>query len=99
MGEYLQCLDEISSNVENFSSFKVEPKSYLKSLKYLDQSLEEHRKWVAEISVKLDRSEKGIISEVSQALQELSADVSAGIQKANEEMKELKESKKVKSRQ
>lgn len=98
MGEYLQCLEEIGSNVENFSSFKIEPKAYLKSLKSLDQSLEEHRKWVAEISSKLDRSEKSIVSEVSEALQELSADVSACIQKANEEIKELKESKKGKSR-
>jgi len=98
MGEYLQCLEEISSNVENFSRFKTEPKAYLKSLKNLDQSLEEHRRWVAEISSKLDRSEKGIASEVSEALQELSADVGACIQKANEEIKELKESKKGKSR-
>ena len=98
MGEYLQCLEEISSNVENFSSFNVEPKAYLKSLKSLDQSLEEHRKWVAEISGKLDRSEKNMVSEVSEALQELSADVGACIQRANEEIKELKESKKGKSR-
>jgi len=97
MGEYLQCLEEISSNVENFSSFKVEPKTYLKSLKGLDQSLQEHRKWIAEISGKLDRSEKGMVTDVSEALEELSADVNAGIQKAQEEMKLLKESKKAKN--
>jgi hypothetical protein len=97
MGEYLQCVEEISSNVENFSSFKVEPKTYLKSLKGLDQSLQEHRKWIAEISGKLDRSEKGIVADVSEALEELSADVNAGIQKAQDEMKVLKESKKAKN--
>lgn len=97
MGEYLQCLEEISSNVENFSSFKVEPKTYLKSLKGLDQSLQEHRKWIAEISGKLDRSEKSIVADVSEALEELSADVNAGIQKANNELKMLKESKKAKN--
>ena len=97
MGEYLQCVEEISSNVENFSSFKIEPKTYLKSLKGLDQSLQEHRKWLAEISGKLDRSEKGIVADVSEALEELSADVNAGIQKAQDEMKALKESKKAKN--
>jgi len=97
MGEYLQCLEEISSNVENFSSFKLEPKAYLKSLKALDQSLQEHRKWIAEISGKLNRSEKGIVADVSEALEELSADVNAGIQKANDEVKVLKESRKGKN--
>lgn len=97
MGEYLQCVEEISSNVENFSSFKVEPKTYLKSLKGLDQSLQEHRKWIAEISGKLDRSEKGIVADVSEALEELSADVNVGIQKAQDEMKVLKDSKKAKN--
>lgn len=96
MGEYLQCLDEISSNVENFSSFKVEPKTYLKSLKGLDQSLQEHHKWIAEISGKLDRSEKSIVADVSEALEELSADVDAGIQKAISQMKALKELEKAK---
>jgi len=97
MGEYLQCLEEISSNVENFSSFKLEPKTYLKSLKGLDQSLQEHRKWITEISGKLDRSEKDIVADVSEALGELSADVTAGIQKTEDELKALKESKKAKN--
>jgi len=97
MGEYLQCLDEISSNVENFSGFRIEPKAYLKSLKGLDQSLQEHKKWLSEISGRLDRSEKGILADVSEALDELSADVNAGIQKANDEVKALKESKKAKN--
>jgi hypothetical protein len=97
MGEYLQCLEEISSNVENFSSFKVEPKAYLKSLKGLDQSLQEHRKWIAEISGKLDRAEKGIVADVSETLEELSDDINAGIQKADDELKALKESKKAKN--
>ena len=90
-------MEEISSNVENFSSFKLEPKAYLKSLKALDQSLQEHRKWIAEISGKLNRSEKGIVADVSEALEELSADVNAGIQKANDEVKVLKESRKGKN--
>ena len=97
MGEYLQCLDEISSNVENFSSFRIEPKTYLKSLKGLEQSLQEHKKWLAEISGKLDRSEKETVADVSEALEELSADVNTGIQKANDELKALKESKKAKN--
>lgn len=97
MGEYLQCLEEIGSNLENFSSFKVEPKSYLKSLKGLDQSLQEHRKWFGEISGKLDRSEKGIMADVSEALQELSADINSEIEKASNEVKAIKESKKSKN--
>jgi CHASE3 domain sensor protein len=97
MGEYLQCLEEISSNLENFSSFRVEPKTYLKSLKGLDQSLQEHRKWIGEISGKLNRSEKDIVTEVSEALQELSVDIDTEIQKANDEVKADKESKKAKN--
>ena len=98
MEEYLQCLDEISSNVENFSSLKFDqPKAYLKSLKGLEQSLQEHRKWIAEISGKLDRSEKEIVSDVSEALEELSTDVNEGIQKANDELKALKEARKAKN--
>jgi hypothetical protein len=31
MEEYLRCLEELSDNVENFSSMPLEPKAYLKS--------------------------------------------------------------------
>jgi hypothetical protein len=97
MGEYLQCLEEVSSNVENFSTVSVEPKAYLKSLKGLDQSLEEHRNWMTGISTKLDKPERNLIGEISEALEELSQDVKAGIQKANEQIKQLKEARKAKN--
>jgi uncharacterized phage infection (PIP) family protein YhgE len=98
MGEYLQCLEEVSSNVENFSSVNIEPKAYLKSLKSLDQSLDEQRNWMIGISTKLDKSERNLISEISEELEELSQDVKAGIQKANEQIKQLKEASKAKNR-
>jgi len=66
MGEYLQCLEEVSSNVENFSSVNMEPKAYLKSLKSLDQTLEEHHSWIIGISTKLDKSERTLIGEISE---------------------------------
>jgi hypothetical protein len=98
MGEYLQCLEEVSSNVENFSSVNIEPKAYLKSLKSLDQTLDEHRNWMIGISTKLDKSEGNLVSEISEELDELSQDVKAGIQKANEQIKQLKEANKGKNR-
>jgi len=98
MGEYLQCLEEVSSNVENFSTVNIEPKAYLKSLKSLDQSLDEQRNWMIGISTKLDKSERNLVSEISEELEELSQDVKAGIQKANEQIKQLKEASKAKNR-
>ncbi len=96
MEEYLQCLDEISSNVENFSSYKTEPKPYLKSLRGLEESLGKHQTWINELLHKLTKSEKELVSEVSEVLEELSQDVRTAIEKADKELKQLKESKKTK---
>ena len=67
MEEYLQCLEELSDNVENFSSLPLEPKAYLKSLNKLETTLQEHIQWIDQIEGQLDRPEKKVVAEISDA--------------------------------
>jgi hypothetical protein len=97
MNEYLQCLEEISNNLENFSSIPMDPKAYLKSLNKLDETLQENGKWIEQIEARLDRSEKKVMEEVSEVRQELTEDVKAAIEKTQEQMKLLKEAQKARS--
>jgi hypothetical protein len=97
MDEYLQCLEEVSSNVENFSSVPMDPKAYLKALNKLDESLKESTQWIGQIDASLERSERGVVEEVAEVLEELSDDVKAAIEKAQEQIILLKEAQKARS--
>ncbi|MGH9427637.1 MAG: hypothetical protein ACRD2L_15205, partial [Terriglobia bacterium] len=94
MEEYLQCLEELSDNVENFSTAPLEPKAYLKSLKKLESTLQEHTQWIAQMESQLDRPEKKVVAETSDLLEELTEDLKAAGEKAEEQIKLLKEAEK-----
>jgi len=97
MEEYLQCLEELSDNVENYSSAPLEPKAYLKSLNKLESTLQEHTQWIDQIEKQLDRPEKKVVAEISDVLQELTEDLKAASEKAEEQIKLLKETEKARS--
>jgi hypothetical protein len=97
MREYLQCLEELSDNVENFSSIPLEPKAYLKSLNKLETTVQEHTQWIAQIEGKLDGPEKKVVAEISDVLEELTEDLKAANEKTQEQIKLLKETEKARS--
>ena len=97
MEEYLRCLEELSDNVENFSTSPLEPKAYLKSLKKLESTLQEHTQWIDQIESQLDRLEKKVVAEISDILEELTEDLEAASEKAEEQIKLLKEADKARS--
>ncbi len=97
MEEYLQCLEELSDNVENYSSAPLEPKAYLKSLNKLGSTLQEHTQWIDQIEKQLDRPEKKVVAEISDVLEELTEDLKAASEKAEEQIKLLKEAEKARS--
>jgi hypothetical protein len=97
MEEYLQCLEELSDNVENYSSAPLEPKAYLKSLNKLESTLQEHTQWIDQIEKQLDRPEKKVVAEISDVLEELTEDLKAASEKAEEQIKLLKEAEKARS--
>ena len=97
MQEYLQCLEELSDNVENFSSMPLEPKAYLKSLNKLETTLQEHTQWIAQIEGQLDGPEKKVVAEISDVLEELTEDLKAANEKTQEQIKLLKEAEKERS--
>ncbi|MGH9429728.1 MAG: hypothetical protein ACRD2L_25870, partial [Terriglobia bacterium] len=97
MQEYLQCLEELSDNVENFSTAPLEPKAYLKSLNKLESALQEHTRWIDQIESQLDRPEKKVVAEISDVLEELTEDLKAASEKAEEQIKLLKEAEKARS--
>jgi len=97
MEEYLQCLEELSDNVENFSTSPLEPKAYLKSLNKLESTLQEHTQWIDQIEKQLDRPEKKVVAEISDVLEELTEDLKAASEKAEEQIKLLKEADKARS--
>jgi hypothetical protein len=97
MEEYLQCLEELSDNVENFSSTPLEPKAYLKSLNKLEGTLREHRQFFDQIESQVDRPERKVVSEISDVLEELTEDLKAASEKAEEQIKLLKEAEKARS--
>jgi hypothetical protein len=97
MEEYLQCLEELSNNVENFSSMPLEPKAYLKSLNKLESTLQEHTEWIDQIESQLDRPEKKVVAEISDVLVELTEDLKAASEKTQEQIKLMKEAEKARS--
>jgi len=97
MEEYLQCLDELSNNVDNFSSTPLEPKAYLKSLNKLEATLQEHTQWIDQIESQLDRPERKVVAEISDVLEELTEDLKAANEKTQEQIKLLKEAEKARS--
>jgi len=97
MEEYLQCLEELSDNVENFSTSPLEPKAYLKSLNKLESTLREHTQWIDQIESQLDRPEKKVVAEISGVLEELTEDLKAASEKTEEQIKLLKEAEKARS--
>jgi hypothetical protein len=97
MNEYLQCLEEISNNVENFSSVPMDGKAYLKSLNKLSETLEENGRWIEQIESRLERSDRKVVEEVAEVRQELAEDVQAATEKTQQQIKLLKEAQKAKS--
>jgi hypothetical protein len=97
MEEYLQCLEELSDNVENFSTSPLEPKAYLKSLNKLESTLQEHTQWFDQIESQLDRPEKKVAAEISGVLEELTEDLKAASEKTEEQIRLLKEAEKARS--
>ncbi|MCI0419583.1 MAG: tektin family protein [Acidobacteria bacterium] len=97
MEEYLQCLEEVSANLENFSGLPLDPKAYRKSLTKLDETLQGHSQWIDQIESKLDRPEKKVVTEVSDVLEEVAEDLKAAIEKAEEQIKLLKAAEKARS--
>jgi len=97
MGDYLLCLEEVSDNVENFSSAPLEPKAYLKSLNKLESTLQEHSQWIDQIERQLDRPEKKVVAEISDLVEELTEDLKAATEKTQEQIKLLKEAEKARS--
>lgn len=97
MEEYLLCLEEVSDNVENFSSAPLEPKAYLKSLKRLETTLQEHTQWFDQTESQFAGPEKKVVAEISDVLEELAEDVKAASEKTEEQIRLLKEAEKARS--
>jgi len=97
MEEYLQCLEELSDNVQNFSTAPLEPKAYLKSLNKLESTLQEHAQWIDQIESHLDKPEKKVVAEISDLLEELTGDLKEASEKTQEQIKLLKEAEKARS--
>ena len=97
MEENLQCLEELSDNVQNFSTSPLEPKAYLKSLNKLESMLQEHTQWIDQIQSQLDRPEKKVVAEISDLLEELTGDLKEASEKTQEQIKLLKEAEKARS--
>jgi hypothetical protein len=98
MEDYLKCLDEISNNIEDFSSLRyAEPKPYQKSLKNLRTSLEEQQQWITEVQNKLEKSETAVIDDVLETVQDLLGDISSSIDELNQQIEQMKDSRKPKS--
>jgi len=99
MEDYLRCLEEVSDNVENFSSAPLEPKAYLKSLNKLESTLQEHAQWINQIEGQLDRPERKVVAEISDLVEELTEDLKAATEKTQEQIKLIKEAEKARSSQ
>src|SRR5262245_24131944 len=97
MKDYLQCLEELGNNVENFSTIPLEPKAYLKSLNKLQNTLGEHSQWLGQIVGQLDKPEKKVVSETSEVLKELAENLKEASEKTQEQIKLLKEAEKARS--
>jgi hypothetical protein len=96
--DYLKCVDEISTNVEDFSTLRMsEPKPFLKSLKSLQESLSEQHKWIQTIQGQGEKSEKETVVNIEDALQNLLENVKASEDELNLQIEEMKNAKRGKS--
>ena len=77
----------------------LEPKAYLKSLKKVETTVEEHTQWIAQIEGQLDGPEKKLVAEISDVLEEFTEDLKAASEKTQEQIKLLKETEKARSSQ
>jgi len=98
ISEYVQCLDEISNNIENFSTVNTDPKPYLKSLTKLNEVLRQNGDWFHAIDTKLQLKEQKAILEAEDVRKELDDDVQAEIERLEEQLVHLKEAEKAKSK-
>lgn len=98
MEDYLKCLDEISNNIEDFSTLHyAEPKPYQKSLKNLRASLEEQQQWIIDVQNKVEKGEKVVIDDVLETVQDLLGDITNSIDELNQQIEQMKDSRKPKS--
>ncbi|MEW5975002.1 MAG: hypothetical protein AB1898_04240 [Acidobacteriota bacterium] len=92
--EYLQCLDELGMNLENYSDFAIEPKPYIKSLKGLDEALSKQKAWLDQITPAASRSERVVLKDIEDALKEIQSDLQSEIARSEHQLKLMKESTK-----
>jgi hypothetical protein len=98
MDDYLKCLDEITTNLEDFSTLRfAEPKPYMKSLNKLRESLEEQQKWILEVQDKIQSSEKEVVGDVVDTLRDSLGDINGSIDELNQQIEDAKQSRKSKA--
>ena len=96
---YLNCLDEVGTNIENSHSLPLNPKDYIKSLNKLDGSLQKQNQWFKALETKaLKKVERETIEEIIQAQRELAEDLGKTIDQLIEEIKKMKDANKAKEK-
>jgi hypothetical protein len=99
LNDYLNCMDEISANVENARSIPLDPKEYLKSLNKLDGFLQKQYQWFKAIETKsLSKAEREATKEIVQAQNELAEDLEKAMDQLMEEIKRIKDARKAKDK-
>jgi hypothetical protein len=99
LNDYLNCVDEVSTNVENSRSLPLDPKEYLKSLNKLDGFLQKQNQWFKAVEIKgLNKAERETTVEIMQAQHELTEDLDKATDQLMEEIKRIKDAKKGKEK-
>ena len=99
LSDYLSCVDEVSTNVENSRSLPLDPKEYLRSLNKLDGFLQKQNQWFKAVETKgLSKLERETTEEILQAQRELTEDLEKAMDQLADEIKRLKDAKKVKEK-
>jgi hypothetical protein len=99
LNDYLNCMDEVSTNVENSRSLPLDPKEYLKSLNKLDGFLQKQNQWFKAMEIKsLNKAERETTEEILQAQRELAEDLEKARDQLMEEIKRIKDAKKEKEK-
>ena len=99
LNDYLNCVDEISANVENARSIPLDPKEYLKSLNKLDGFLQKQNQWFKAMETKsLSKAEREATGEIVQAQNELAEDLEKAMDQLMEEIKRIKDARKAKDK-
>lgn len=92
---YLNCLDEVSSNLESARALPLDLKAYLKSLNKLNESLQKQIQWFNALETKsLKKTERETVEEIKQAQVELQEDIENSTGQLVEQIKKMKEAKK-----